>query len=179
MAVMAADLAFTRDDLDALPPDGRRHELLDGAIVVNPSPGFAHQKVLMGLLRQLDRAVPEDLLLFVGPFDVVLSERTVVVPDLIVAPRTQFTQRDLPGAPLLVIEIRSPSTGVLDRTTKRELYERAGVAYYWIVDPEGPVLTVHELIDGRYAERTQTADDGPLSLAEPFPIELRLAQLLD
>jgi hypothetical protein len=47
MAVMPAGTALTREDLDALPDDGRRHELLDGAILVTPSPGFAHQDVLM------------------------------------------------------------------------------------------------------------------------------------
>jgi Uma2 family endonuclease len=178
MAVVAADLAFTRADLDALPEDGRRHELLDGAIVVNPSPGLSHQRILMGLIVQLQPGLPEDLVLLPGPFDVVLSPRSVVVPDLIVAPRRQFTERDLPGAPLLIVEIRSPSTGTIDRTTKRELYERAGVPSYWLIDPAGPQLTILELIDGSYVQRTSATGTASVSVTSPFPVELRPSTLL-
>lgn len=172
MAVVAADTAFTREDLDALPEDGRRHELLEGAFLVTPSPGFDHQAVLMSLIDLLRPAVPPDLVLIPGPFDVVLSAHTVVVPDLLVAPRAQFTARDLPGAPLLVVEIRSPSTALIDRTTKRHLYERAGVPSYWLVDPIGPSLTVLELADGTYAERAHLTGDATISLSEPFPVEV-------
>jgi Uma2 family endonuclease len=172
MAVMAADTAFTREDLDALPPDGRRHELLDGAFLVTPSPGFAHQDVLMRLIALLRPNLPEGLVLLAGPFDVVLSDRTVVVPDLLVAPRSQFTARDLPGAPLLAVEIRSPSTALIDRTTKRHLYEQAGVPSYWLVDPVEPALTVLELVDGAYAERAHLTGDATLALSSPYPVEL-------
>lgn len=172
MAVMAADTAFTRADLDLLPEDGRRHELLDGAILVTPSPGFAHQFVLMALIDLLRPTLPEGLVLLVGPFDVALSERTVVVPDLLVAPRSQFTARDLPGAPLLVVEIRSPSTALIDRTTKRHLYEAAGVPSYWLVDPIEPSITVLELVDGTYAERAHLTEFETVDLSAPYPVEL-------
>ncbi len=172
MAVMAADTAFTRADLDALPEDGRRHELLDGAFLVTPSPGFAHQDVQMRLIDLLRPALPSGLVMLAGPFDVVLSERTVVVPDLLVAPRSQFTARDLPGAPLLAVEIRSPSTALIDRTTKRHLYEQAGVPCYWLVDPIAPSITVLELIDGQYSERAHLVADATVTLSAPFPVEL-------
>jgi Uma2 family endonuclease len=172
MAVMAADLAFTRADLDALPEDGRRHELLDGAILVTPSPGFAHQFVLMALIDLLRPAVPTGLELIPGPFDVALAQRTVVVPDLLVAPRSQFTARDLPGVPLLVVEIRSPSTALIDRTTKRHLYEQAGVPSYWLVDPIEPSITVLQLVDGQYSERAHLTGDETVALTAPFPVEL-------
>jgi Uma2 family endonuclease len=178
MAIMSADLALTRADLDALPDDGRRHELLGGAIVVTPSPGFAHQQVLMGLIDQLRPALPPDLVLLAGPFDVVLSERTVVVPDLIGAPRGQFTARDLPGAPLLVVEIRSTSTDLIDRTTKRAIYERAGVGAYWLVDPAGPTITVLELIDGQYTQEVHIEGDHPVALSRPYPVHLHANALL-
>lgn len=172
MAVMSADIAFTRADLDALPDDGRRHELLDGAILVTPSPGFAHQDVQMRLIDLLRSVLPAGLVLLAGPFDVALSQRTVVVPDLLVAPRSQFTARDLPGAPLLVVEIRSPSTALIDRTTKRHLYEQAGVPSYWLVDPIEPSITVLELVDGQYTERALMTGDETVTLTAPFPVEL-------
>ena len=172
MAVMAADIAFTREDLDALPADGRRHELLDGAFLVTPSPGFAHQDVMMRLIDLLRPTLPEGLVLLAGPFDVVLSDMTVVVPDLLVAPRAQFTARDLPGAPLLVVEIRSYSTALIDRTTKRHLYEQAGVPSYWLVDPIEPSITVLELVDGAYTERAHLSGNETVDLDLPYPVEL-------
>jgi Uma2 family endonuclease len=177
MAFVAADIAFTRADLDALPEDGRRHELLDGAFLVTPSPGFAHQSVLMALIDLLRPDLPPGLVLLAGPFDVVLSEHTVVDPDLLVAPRSQFTARDLPGAPLLVVEIRSPSTGLIDRTTKRHLYESAGVPSYWLVDPLAPSITVLELVDGEYCERAHLIGGATVTLSMPFPVELSAAAL--
>lgn len=172
MAVMAADIAFTREDLDALPADGRRHELLDGAFLVTPSPGFAHQDALMRLIDLLRPTLPEGLVLLAGPFDVVLSDMTVVVPDLLVAPRVQFTARDLPGAPLLVVEIRSSSTALIDRTTKRHLYEQAGVPSYWLVDPIEPSITVLELVDGAYTERAHLSGSVTVDLNLPYPVGL-------
>jgi Uma2 family endonuclease len=169
---MAADIAFTREDLDALPADGRRHELLDGAFLVTPSPGFAHQDVLMRLIDLLWPTLPEGLVLLAGPFDVVLSDMTVVVPDLLVAPRAQFTARDLPGAPLLVVEIRSSSTALIDRTTKRHLYEQAGVPSYWLVDPIEPSITVLELVDGAYTERAHLSGNVTVDLNLPYPVGL-------
>jgi len=178
MAVMVADTAFTRADLDALPEDGRRHELLDGAILVTPSPGFAHQLVLVALIDPLRASLPAGWVLLVGPFDVVLSERTVLVPDLLVAPRSQFTARDLPGPPLIVVEIRSASTGLIDRTTKRHLYEQAGVPWYWLVDPSGPSVTILELVAGHYRESAHLVGDAEYAVPEPYPISLNPAALL-
>jgi Uma2 family endonuclease len=177
MAVMAADTAFTREDLDALPDDGRRHELLDGAFLVTPSPGFAHQDVLMRLIDLLRPTLPSGLVLLAGPFDVTLSDHTVVVPDLLVAPRSQFTARDLPGAPLLVVEVRSPSTALIDRTTKRHLYEQAGVPSYWVVDPIAPSITVLELVDGEYTQRAHLTGTETVQLSAPYPIELSVRTL--
>ena len=179
MAVMVADTAFTRADLDALPEDGRRHELLDGAIVVTPSPGLAHQRALIGLMDRLRPGVPQSMRLIVGPFDVVLSDRTVVVPDLLVALRSQFTDRELPGAPLLVVEIRSRSTDLIDRTTKRHLYEQAGVPWYWLVDPRGPTLTILKLVDGQYRESAHLEGDQEVTIPEPYPIKIQPSMLLD
>jgi Uma2 family endonuclease len=172
MATMSADLALTRADLEAMPEDGRRHELLEGAIVVTPSPGFAHQKAVMTLLDLLRPGLPDGLVLFTGPFDVVLSERSVVVPDLLVAARTQFTDRDLPGAPLLIVEVASPSTRLIDRTTKRDLYERAGVPSYWLVDPAGPTITVLQLQHGRYREAAVVHGGATVQVDQPYAVLL-------
>ena len=179
MAVMASEALLTRADRDALPEDGRRHELLDGAIVVTPSPGLAHQDVVTRLAAQLlDALDGSDLLVLTGPFDVVLSESTVVAPDLVVARRSDFTARDLPVAPLLVVEVRSRSTATIDAVVKRELYERAGVPSYWLVDPAGPAITVLELVDGRYAQVARATAGEAIEVGTPVPMRLTPARWL-
>ena len=96
MSVMVADNVLTREDLDAMPDDGRRYELLDGAIFVTPSPGFGHQDVVMRLAVKLFQAIEgTELVVLSAPFDVVLSELTVVEPDLLVAPRESVHRKGL------------------------------------------------------------------------------------
>lgn len=171
MSVMAT--LFTRADLDALPEDGRRHELLDGAFFVTPAPGYGHQDVVMRLGVRLFQAVNQrGLVVLSAPFDVVLSEFTVVEPDLLVAPRSQFTAKDLPGAPLLVVEVRSRSTAAVDALLKRDLYEKAGVLSYWLVDPAGPSITVLELVDGKYQEVARAQGDESINVTAPVPMHL-------
>lgn len=170
---------LTRADLDALPDDGRRHELLDGAIFVTPSPGFAHQSVVANLLVLLHGAtVGTDLVVFGGPFDVVLSDTTVVVPDLLIAPRAQFTSADLPGAPLLAVEVCSRSTAAVDAIIKRDLYQRAGVASYWLIDPVEPAITVLELVAGEYQRVAHAVGAQAIDVTTPVPLRLSPAELL-
>ena len=164
MSVMVAERLLTRTDLDAMPDDGRRHELLDGAIFVTPSPGFGHQDVVMRLAAQI--------------FEVELSEYTVVEPDLLVAPKDQFTDKDLPGAPLLAVEVRSRSTAAVDAVIKRNLYEKAGVASYWLIDPRNPSITVLELVEGRYQEVGRARGDESIDVAAPVPMRLTPSQWL-
>lgn len=177
MSVMAAQAMLTRADLDALPDDGRRHELLDGAILVTPSPGFDHQDVVGAVFVELRQAIAgQDLVALTGPFDVVLSEFTVLVPDILVAPRSQFTAKDLPGAPLLAVEVRSRSTAAVDAVIKRGLYERAGVQSYWLIDPAGPSIVVLELVDGRYQEVATVSGDESVEVTTPVALRLTPSQ---
>jgi hypothetical protein len=77
------------------------------------------------------------------------SPRTPVLPpDLLVARRTDTTERNLPMAPVLAIEVLSPSTRLIDLNLKRARYEAAGCSAYWVVDPELPALTAWEQRDG-------------------------------
>ena len=179
MSVMVAEGLLTRADLDAMPDDGRRHELLDGAIFVTPSPGFGHQDVVMRLAVQIFGAVNgTELVVLNAPFDVELSEFTVVEPDLLVAPKGQFTDKDLPGAPLLAVEVRSRSTAAVDAVIKRDLYEKAGVVSYWLIDPRGPAITVLELVDGRYVEVGRAEGDESIDVTAPVPMRLTPSQWL-
>lgn len=168
----------TRADLDRMPDDGRRYELLEGEIVVNASPSFDHQRSSGTLYYHLRRACPDDLIVLAAPFDVQLEELSVVVPDLIVVERDRPEQRGLMGAPLLVVEILSPSTRGRDQVRKKRLYERAGVPSYWILDPEVPSLTAWELRDQRYEVAALVAGDEEWTASAPFALTLVPSTLL-
>ncbi len=76
---------FTPEDREAMPEDGRRVELLDGALLVSPSAGRAHNDVIMHLFRQLDAACPPDVTIYNVPYDYRLADGSELVPDITVA----------------------------------------------------------------------------------------------
>ena len=168
---------FTRADLDAMPDDGHRYELIDGVLVVTPSPTYQHQVVLRGLFVRLNASCPPELDVLFAPFDVALTDDTVVQPDLLVARRDDFTSRDLPVAPLLAVEILSPSTRRFDLLTKRSRYEEAGTASYWVVDPDDLTLTAWDLVDGAYVEVAHVTGEDEWTAALPFPVTVSPAGL--
>lgn len=177
MSLMATGNLLTRADLDALPDDGLRHELIDGTFVMSPAPGRPHQRMAVGIAVALRTAVAgSDLEMLMAPFDVVLGPN-VVEPDVIVARRADCTDRDLPVAPLLAVEVRSPSTGWLDQGRKRTLYEEYGVTSYWLADPSVPSITILELREGRYVEVATAIGDETISVEAPAHLSLKPAVL--
>ena len=148
MSGMAHAVKLTYDDFVLFPDDGRRHELIDGEHYVTPSPNLRHQEILGNIYWALRSYLEEHPVgrLFLSPFDVVLSEIDVVEPDLLYLSheraRQALTPLNVRGVPELVVEIASKGTRKRDETIKRRLYERAGVAEYWIVDPEIEVVRV-------------------------------------
>jgi Uma2 family endonuclease len=181
---MATDLsswgaALTEDDLAAMPEDGHRYELIDGILIVSPSPTVTHQLCVGALFALLRAACPPQLLVFVAPLDVRLSRSTVVIPDVLVARRSDLTAARLEAAPALVVEVQSPSTRLIDLGTKRLAFEAAGVPAYWLVDPSVPSLTVLHLADGRYVEHAVVTGDDEYAATVPFPVTVVPAHLLD
>jgi len=169
---------LTRADLDAMPEDGHRYELIDGVLVVSPSPSWHHQRAVGRLFRLLDDMCPPELEVLSGPFDVSLADDAVMIPDLLVARRSDLTQRDLPVAPVLVVEVLSPSTRRFDLLTKRSRYESAGTASYWVVDPIEPSLTAWDLHDGAFVEVAHVRHLEPFTARMPFPVEVVPAKLV-
>ena len=172
----AAGHPFTVAEFDRLPHDGRRYELLDGVLVVSPRPTTVHQFVAMRLLRALADACPEDLCAVPEPA-VELGPQTEFDPDLVVVRMDQIGGAKFTEPPLLVVEIRSPSTALIDLSRKKTAYERFGVPSYWIVnpDPPRPELTVFELRDGRYAIAVKTSE--PFTADHPFTVTVAPAGL--
>jgi len=158
------------------PDDGRRHEIIDGDHYVNPAPSTYHQTVSRRLQHQLytqieltGRGVVYD-----APCDVQLTDHDIVQPDLVVVLTSRMqmiTPTKIKGVPDLIVEILSPSTASNDATLKKQLYERVGVAEYWIVDPDNHTVEQLVLADGRY-ERRPAADAIPLSILEGVAVRL-------
>jgi Uma2 family endonuclease len=155
-------------DLLATPDDGKRYELVDGDLFVTPSPSPQHQRIVVRLYSSLAeycrrRGSGE---VFVAPLDVILAERDVVEPDLlVVGDARQVSKRGIEGPPQLAVEVLSPTTRVTDRTVKASRYARFGIPHYWIVDPEASRFECFRLRDGAY-ELVLSAEGGE-SLAHP------------
>ena len=138
-------------------PDDERWELIDGELIMAPSPTGRHQLVVGKLYRLLADFVERSGLgmVFLAPFDVVLSELNVVQPDVMFISDAKahiLTDANVQGAPDLVVEVLSPSTASRDWRTKLDLYAEYGVQEYWVVDPDGKRVWVMARVDGVLGE---------------------------
>jgi Uma2 family endonuclease len=151
---------WTAAELRAIPDDRNRYEIIDGELLVSPSPSAPHQMLVTELLVRIHAYLDQRRIgvVVVSPADVELADDTVVQPDVFVAPlvggRPPRTWKEL-GRLLLVIEVLSPSTARADRTVKRQRFQREGIPEYWIVDG-----------DARVVERWRPEDVRPEILAE-------------
>ena len=167
-----------------------RIEIINGEAVMMAPPSRAHQEISGALFAQLYNFLEgKKCRVYAAPFAVRLFERdgeapedvdTMVEPDIsVVCDGDKLDKHGCKGAPDLVIEILSPSTRRHDRLTKYNLYQRAGVREYWIVDPTDKSVQVFTLEDGRYAAKDFGAvgdkvkvnilEDCVIDLSEVFP----------
>ncbi len=170
--------AFTYDDLEEMPDDGYRREIIGGSLIVTPAPSGGHQNMTGGLYAALRSAETPATMAMVAPYDWKSTDGGSVQPDVMVIRRADFDPAGpLPASavPLLVVEVLSPSNAAYDRALKRELYERLGVPAYWIVDPVAPSLLALRLVEGRYAVEEESSTT--FRTAWPFPFTVRLAEL--
>lgn len=170
--------------------DNTRYELYDGQPVALASPSNAHQLISGEIFRQLaNYLLGKRCKVFSAPFDVRLFEENddtpddvsmVVQPDLsIVCDSSKTDGHGCKGAPDMVIEVTSPSTARYDKLLKFNLYQRAGVREYWLVDPDTRTVSVYTLEDGAYhaataygadsSVRVGILDDCTIDLSTVFP----------
>lgn len=190
MAMPAEKERYTYADVLAW-DDGERAELIGGEVfLMAPAPATDHQLISGELFGQLrDYLKGKRCKVIPAPFDVRLFEEdgdspedvdTVVEPDItIVCDPSKLDKRGCKGAPDMVVEILSPSTQRHDRLTKFNLYQRAGVREYWIVDPANQAVQSFVLEDGRYSVRefgtagdkmkVNVLEDCVIDLSEVFP----------
>lgn len=176
MATLPLSRPLTLEDFEAIrraADDGHRYELIDGSLVVTPSPSRVHQRVVTRLAYLLSQTNPDPthLEVLVAPFDVHLQGLTVVQPDVLVL----GPEDDAP--PLLAVEVLSTSTRHFDIGLKRSCYASAGITDYWIVDPDVPSLVAWHLQGDAYATVAEASADEVAMVQSPWPVALSAAAL--
>jgi Uma2 family endonuclease len=143
---------MTIDDLEAMPEDGNRYEVIEGELFVSRAPGLPHQIVTANIVHQLMNYLDKNPIGRILPTPgLILSPFSGVIPDLVFyshARGAEIIANDrLNAAPEIVIEILSPGRENIsrDRIGKRQLYAKHGVSEYWIVDSENRSLEVYRL----------------------------------
>ena len=145
-----ARMKLTASDYRRLPEGGPLYQLVDGDLVMSPSPRHHHQKVVGALHARLWMHVNARGLgeVVVAPDDVYIDDENVLQPDVYfvaAAHADRFRDNALHGAPDLVVEVLSPSTRALDLVKKRVIYAAAGVVEAWYVDIEAELILVYRL----------------------------------
>jgi Uma2 family endonuclease len=136
----AAEDVMTVEDYRAMPEGPPYYQLIEGELIMSPSPNRFHQTVLANVFRILDAFVRQRSLgvVYFAPMDVYLAADTVVQPDILYvsnANRQLLAEDGVHGGPDLVVEVISPSNGPLEKRRKRPLYARHGVKEEWLIDP--------------------------------------------
>jgi len=168
---------FTVDDLEFMPDDGNVYELIDGVLIVSPTPGRRHQRALVRIAELLDDACPDELAVLWPPFVVRPDDRTELRPDVQVAWDEDIQGELVLDAPALVVEILEPTTAINDLNNKKAAYERMGVRSYWLLDPVRPSLLVYELAD-HYRNVAEVCAEEEFETSTPFPLRVVLTELL-
>lgn len=161
---------LTWDDLQKLPDDGRRYELVDGVLLVTFTPVTVHQRAVTELLVLLHHACPDDVEVLPAPVAWYISKHTVFEPDVVLVKKLDQSAQYLDEAPLLAIEVLSPSTKLRDLGLKRRYYGDAGLPWYWIVNPKKPRLTVLRLVGDRFVEHAVVEGDEEYVATEPVAV---------
>ena len=170
---MATRSILTYDDLAALPADGKRYELLEGELYVTAAPRPRHQLVVGNLYLILAQHVRRLGLgeVFLSPIDVILTNITVVEPDLVYLDAgrlSRVSDRAIEGPPTLAIEVLSPSTAAADRGIKRRLAARYCVPHYWLVDADARLIETFQLAGETYEAGPRLEGEKRVALP-PFP----------
>jgi Uma2 family endonuclease len=170
---------WTEQDYLALPADRQRIELLDGSLLVSPSAGYRHQRLSSQLWFALS-ATASDGFEVLEAINVRVAPGRILIPDLAVV-RTPGVDRTVaePADVVLVVEITSPGNAIVDRALKPELYARAGIPHYLLIElgaaPASAI--VFGLRRGRYVPVRRVDPGQRLRLDEPFDVDVDLAAL--
>ncbi len=175
---------YTYADYVQLPDDGMRYEIIEGELFMSPAPIPLHQRVLRELVLALTQFVKKTLVgeILFAPIDVVLGDDNVVQPDILLIFKKNekiITEKNIQGAPDLIVEILSPGTAYNDLINKKDLYQKFGVQEYWIVDPlkqwieiytvQGQEYTLHQRASGSGSVTSRILEGLTIQLKDIFP----------
>lgn len=173
---------FTYEDLQHIPPDRNRYEIVDGDLLVTPAPIPLHQRIAGNLYAELRQHVRKHRLgeVLIAPVDVVFTTSTVLEPDIVFVSRPRqhiIGAKNLSGPPDLVVEVLSESSQRLDREIKPKQYALYGVPEFWRVNPEARTVEVFRLKEGAY-ELEASLSFGEVLTSPLFPgLNLPVASL--
>jgi Uma2 family endonuclease len=171
---------WTTDDLDRLPEDGKRRELIDGVLIVAASPTTKHQGIAGRLMVALDAICPSHLYVTQG-VEIRINERRSLTPDVLVVRADAARDNPShypPGQVVLAVEIVSPSSQEMDRVRKPALYARAAIPCYWRIETT-PEIVVHagELAPNADVYQPVGSFAEVIQVDEPWEIKLPIADI--
>ena len=145
-------------------PEGTNVQLIQNQLIMSPAPSTTHQKILGRIFKKLDDFVEKNELGEVGlaPYDVYLDDENAYQPDILFVSKEngyKIQENGLHGAPDLVIEILSPSNASYDKKGKKDIYEKAGVKEYFMVDPYTKNVSHFLLVQDEYHELENTTGE--------------------
>lgn len=158
---------FTYADLDAVPDDENRYELSFGTLIVTPAPNTRHQAIMVNVASFLHLRKPPSVRVL-AEAELLLGADLVKRPDVQVVDENLVGGQSVVGTPSLVVEIHSPATRALDLSEKRLVYAQARIPAYWLIDPDAMTLTILELADDHYVERSVLHSDSEFTVHLPF-----------
>lgn len=165
--------------------ENERMEIINGEVFMMAAPSRIHQEICFEIGRQMGNYLEgKQCKVYLAPFGVRLFEQdndkpdnvdTVVEPDIsVVCDRNKLDKYGCKGAPGLIVEVLSPSSQRHDQLVKLNLYQRAGVREYWIVDPVSRTVAVYTLEEGAYHGAETYGPDAlaPVGVLEDCQIDL-------
>jgi Uma2 family endonuclease len=169
---------WTVEDLEDLPDDGNRYEIIDGELLVTPAPSMNHQEAVSRLhhiLSEYLQGQPGIGHAYFSPADVTFSRTRSVQPDVFVVrlvdaklPRYPFALSDL----LLAVEVSSPNDPLYDYQTKRALYMPNGIPEYWVLNAEARNLSRWRRAADPGEVLSARVEWQPAGMPEPFALDL-------
>ena len=171
---------WTAEEVRALMDEARpspRYELIDGELLVTPSPSPLHQRAVQRLARRLEDYIDYHRLgeVLISPADLELEPESIVQPDVFVVPpgsepllKSWRAVRSL----LLAVEVLSPSSARYDRVKKRRFFQRVGTPEYWVVDVDARAVERWRPGDERAELLDERLEWHPVGAGEPFTLDL-------
>ncbi len=174
---MEVKTKLSAKELFEIYPEESRVELIDGEVYEMPAPNPIHQRVLFRLARKTQEYIEIAGIqgeVFLSPIDVVLSEDTVLQPDIVYVSDLSKVRDKIDGAPELVVEVVSPSTLKRDISDKMRVYQDYGVKEYWLVFPLEKTIVIYEFTQKGYEAFSFATEKGKIKskVLEGFEIEV-------